>query len=256
VSLHRHALDSLGRVLTYHSTFSVEAEAILSGVAKSIAPNLAKIAKDSGVDGLLCDYEPDFNYTVEHAQKYADFLSAVRKELNGLDLELGMDVAGWGILDKFDIYADVADFFTSMSPTYNAGNLTRNRDFVGEMTRTLGSDKVKVGLGSSPATGYEKNCANMPTYNYTESNLTPFLDYLKTNAQVSGVDIWKCDIDNYGKTADFFLDAIVQFKEESPGSPCSGHRCDTLACPCGCECGTDADPGLCYVPAHVSDECE
>ena len=29
---------------------------------------------------------------------------------------------------------------------------------------------------------------------------------------------------------------------------CTGHRCDTAACPCGCECGTAADPGLCYVP--------
>ena len=29
---------------------------------------------------------------------------------------------------------------------------------------------------------------------------------------------------------------------------CTGHRCDTAACPCGCECGTAADPGLCFVP--------
>ena len=29
---------------------------------------------------------------------------------------------------------------------------------------------------------------------------------------------------------------------------CEGHRCDTGACPCGCECGSDKDPGLCYVP--------
>lgn len=29
---------------------------------------------------------------------------------------------------------------------------------------------------------------------------------------------------------------------------CKGHRCDTAACPCGCECGTKDNPGLCYVP--------
>mmetsp|Transcript_4674 Transcript_4674/g.9477 ORF Transcript_4674/g.9477 Transcript_4674/m.9477 type:complete len:129 (+) Transcript_4674:31-417(+) len=34
----------------------------------------------------------------------------------------------------------------------------------------------------------------------------------------------------------------------SAGDVCSGHRCDKEACPCGCECGTAADPGLCYVP--------
>tara|TARA_B100000795_G_scaffold65911_1_gene45000 strand:+ start:64 stop:1170 length:1107 start_codon:yes stop_codon:yes gene_type:complete len=31
-------------------------------------------------------------------------------------------------------------------------------------------------------------------------------------------------------------------------NPCFGHRCDTSACPCGCECGTASDSGLCYVP--------
>jgi len=36
-----------------------------------------------------------------------------------------------------------------------------------------------------------------------------------------------------------------------PADPCSGHRCDQAACPCGCECGNDKDPGLCYVPAYV-----
>jgi len=35
-----------------------------------------------------------------------------------------------------------------------------------------------------------------------------------------------------------------------PEKVCLGKRCDTAACPCGCECGTDEDPGLCYVPAE------
>eukprot|EP00929_Paragymnodinium_shiwhaense_P041519 TRINITY_DN21554_c0_g1_i1.p1 TRINITY_DN21554_c0_g1~~TRINITY_DN21554_c0_g1_i1.p1 ORF type:complete len:399 (-),score=57.38 TRINITY_DN21554_c0_g1_i1:86-1282(-) len=30
--------------------------------------------------------------------------------------------------------------------------------------------------------------------------------------------------------------------------PCTGHRCDSGACPCGCECGNSSDPGVCYVP--------
>merc|ERR1711959_127589 len=33
-----------------------------------------------------------------------------------------------------------------------------------------------------------------------------------------------------------------------PANVCTGHRCDNAACPCGCECGTSDDPGLCYVP--------
>ena len=34
--------------------------------------------------------------------------------------------------------------------------------------------------------------------------------------------------------------------------PCVGHRCDDGACPCGCECGDNSDPGLCYVPKDSS----
>lgn len=38
-----------------------------------------------------------------------------------------------------------------------------------------------------------------------------------------------------------------------PVNPCSGQRCDNDACPCGCECGNDKDPGVCYVPAALID---
>ena len=33
-------------------------------------------------------------------------------------------------------------------------------------------------------------------------------------------------------------------------SVCIGHRCDSSACPCGCECGSPTDPGLCFVPKN------
>jgi len=244
---HKHALDS--KVLSYHAVFSVDPKAILSGAGEKAAPVLALAAKEGGADGLLCDYEPDFNYTDAHAEQYASFLLALRKELNLKGLTLGMDVAGWGLLDKFDIYGDSADFYTSMSPTYNAQNLTKNKEFVRAMERTLGAERVSVGIGSTPQPGYEKYCSNMPSYNYTNETLTSFLSFLKITAQVSGVDIWRCDIDHYGKTADFFVSALEQYLKPSNITPCSGHRCDTDACPCGCECGTDQDPGLCYVPA-------
>ena len=39
---------------------------------------------------------------------------------------------------------------------------------------------------------------------------------------------------------------------KAPRSVCDGHRCDTGACPCGCECGNATDPGVCYPPAAVA----
>ena len=43
---------------------------------------------------------------------------------------------------------------------------------------------------------------------------------------------------------------LITISSRTDGDACSGHRCDTSACPCGCECGTAADPGLCFVPAQ------
>jgi len=40
----------------------------------------------------------------------------------------------------------------------------------------------------------------------------------------------------------------------SADDACHGHRCDTSACPCGCECGTADDPGLCFVPEAASSQ--
>ena len=47
---------------------------------------------------------------------------------------------------------------------------------------------------------------------------------------------------------DCFASATCSGFKIEPVNPCGGHRCDTAACPCGCECGTPTDPGLCYVP--------
>lgn len=44
--------------------------------------------------------------------------------------------------------------------------------------------------------------------------------------------------------------AFLQLLSPGAADSCSGHRCDSAACPCGCECGTSGDPGLCYVPTH------
>jgi hypothetical protein len=39
--------------------------------------------------------------------------------------------------------------------------------------------------------------------------------------------------------------------EQTATDVCLGQRCDTAACPCGCECGTANDSGLCFVPKET-----
>ena len=57
--------------LTVHVVFSVAEEAIKSGAAVRAAEGLADIASQADLDGILCDYEPADNYTIEHATDYA-----------------------------------------------------------------------------------------------------------------------------------------------------------------------------------------
>lgn len=45
---------------------------------------------------------------------------------------------------------------------------------------------------------------------------------------------------------------IIAVVDATTEDVCGGHRCDTKACPCGCMCGTDADPGLCLVPKDAA----
>ena len=42
--------------------------------------------------------------------------------------------------------------------------------------------------------------------------------------------------------------ASDHFDNAAPNDVCAGKRCDTSACPCGCECGTASDPGACFDP--------
>lgn len=113
--------------LTYHATFSVDEAGVHSGDVLKGVPALVEAAaagKSRGVTGLLCDYEPADNYTLAHAKAYGSFLSALATALAAEGLELGFDVAGWGMLDIWAAYTPLpVTFVTSMTPTYDALNV-------------------------------------------------------------------------------------------------------------------------------------
>jgi len=200
------------RRLTYHAVFGVTDSSIGNGTALRAVSDLVSFAKTNRLDGLLCDYEPSSNYTTEHAQMYANFLEALAQGLHEEQMELGFDVAGWGILDFWDVYAPLhVDFYTSMTPTYNAENVTRDQEFVTSLVAAVGSNRTAIGTGSVPDPEYSSNCKNMPNYTWTNDTYSTFTHWLKDHADVSEIDIWRCDIDNYGKTADWYLDALERF---------------------------------------------
>ena len=205
----KHAVE--GRTLSFHAVFSVAEPSIHSRAALNAVPDLVRFAREGGADGILCDYEPADNYTDAHAQAYADFLAALASQAHAQHLEVGFDVAGWGILDNWGVLAPVpVDFYTSMTPTYNS-KVAADRAFTTELIKAVGVNRTAIGIGSMPAPGYESGCKNMPDYGWNQSSFSGFTSWLRADAEVQDLDIWRCDIDHYGKTAPWFIDAVVSF---------------------------------------------
>lgn len=200
------------RRLTYHAVFSVAEAAIHSGAAARAAADLVSYAALGGADGLLCDYEPADNYTVAHAAAYGGFLDALAAEAHAHGLEVGFDVAGWGILDFWHVWEPLrVDFMTSMSPTYSAKSVPTDEAFVTEMVGAVGHARAAVGVGSIPAPGHEDKCSNMKPYLWNGSSFAAFTGWLRDTAGVQDLDVWRCDIDHYGETAGWFIAAVAAF---------------------------------------------
>ena len=191
----------------------------VGGLAAAAAA-LAPLAK-SGLTGLVVDYEPVDNYTAAHATAFASYLSALAAALKPLGLSVGMDIAGWTILapDFWPIYlaAGGVSRFTSMTPTYDANNLTENRLFVGEALRSLPAGAYAAGIGSVLASDQQPRCVKAGMdFKWNESDLVPFVAWLG-EAGVATIDVWRCDIDSHypapDPTAPWLFDALANFLE-------------------------------------------
>ena len=142
-------------------------------------------------DGYMVDYEPS-NSTIAHAQAYAKFLSNLTASLHAQNKRIGVDLSNWGILDMYHLYAPIdIDIFTSMG-TYSGSDIDANVKVVNQMVSVLNTSRISIGIGSMSTTPD----AN---YNWTEYTLNVFLDFLQ-DSNITGVDIWRCDIDNAEET--------------------------------------------------------
>jgi hypothetical protein len=192
---------------------AIHSGAWASGLAAAQAASPRLLA--AGLAGLLFDYEPSDNYTAAHAEAYGQFLGAVGAAI--APLRVGMDIAGWGILGPqfWPHYLQRGvSRFTSMTPTYDATNVTENEVFVRQALAALPPGSYAAGIGSVLAPGAAGKCEW--DYKWTNASLAPFVGWLKEEG-VEFVDVWRCDIDQAydtkgpDDTAPFFMDALKSF---------------------------------------------
>merc|ERR1712217_550031 len=151
-------------------------------------------------------------------EAYKAFLQALKTEA-GPHLEVGMDVAGWGILKDLPVYAGAAlDVYTSMTPTYDrqAALSPKGEAFVQAMASNF-SQAAAAGIGSVTAASDRGTCAQMPDYGWSSDTLKQFLATIASKG-ISTVDVWRCDIDGYGETIGWFIDALASFLSGSLSS--------------------------------------
>jgi len=181
-----------------------------AGAASALAPLAA-----AGLAGVIVVYEPADNYTAAHAQAYAEYLGVLAAALAPVGVAVGFDIAGWGILGQvfWPIYLQHApglSRFTSMTPTYDATNVTEDRAFVHEAVAAFPAGSYAAGVGSVLDAG---SAACEWDYKWNASTFPPFVDFL-AGAGVATIDVWRCDIDHHylpDKTAGWMLDALTRF---------------------------------------------
>lgn len=212
------AAPILSRGLTYHAMTTPTMNSILSGNALKAVPEIVSVAKEANVTGVVVDYEPNTNYGWEHEEAYMNFLRTLKQEA-GASLEVGMDVAGWGILKNLSAYVPAKlDIYTSMYPTYfqnSALSASIGQSFVQSMLETYGTQHVAAGVGSMPVAGYEENCVRMPDYGWDQDGFENFTDSSAGQGLLE-IDVWMCDINNYGKTQPWLFEKLSEFLAGGP----------------------------------------
>lgn len=194
--------------------------------AANWAPGVASVAAAAsalvpfGLSGFLVDYEPVTNYTTAHARAYGDFLRALCDALRVEGVSCGMDIADWSILGAkyWPFYVDAGvSRFTSMTPTYNAVNVTHDQVYVSQALAALPRGSYAAGVGSTIA-----DASSCPMqYEWTSETFPRFVQWMGAHG-VDQVDVWRCDIDkNYDPdpTAKWVIDALKAFVASEEAAP-------------------------------------
>jgi len=199
-------LKALGVKVIY--TLSGPCEALVKNgdILKTVNETVAAVVAMNW-DGIMVDYEPS-DYRREHAQAYANYLAALAKGLHAKGLILGSDIASWGILKYYDIYAKCgADTLMMMTPTYSGLDIPENKAAVSEaLKQGISKSQFSAGIGSMLVPGNVSHT----NFHWTSAKLESFVGWVKDQG-IEEVDIWRADIDDYSETASYYFDVLASF---------------------------------------------
>eukprot|EP01063_Lacrimia_lanifica_P032486 TRINITY_DN555_c4_g1_i2.p1 TRINITY_DN555_c4_g1~~TRINITY_DN555_c4_g1_i2.p1 ORF type:complete len:307 (+),score=106.99 TRINITY_DN555_c4_g1_i2:53-973(+) len=194
---------------TVDEAFIKSAAAFDSDFMKEQFASAAAAAQQHGIDGYLVDFEPKDDYSEAMSHNYMLFLKAFKSAMPA-NVGVGMNVAGWGILNRFEEYAAAnLTVYTSMSNTYFGNHPSRSIASLKEEVAALPKEAIRVGIGSE-LTSYTSGTQG--DYKWTAPALTEVLNAL-WDLDIPRVDVWRADIDvaHLNITA-FMIDGLTAFK--------------------------------------------
>eukprot|EP00300_Choanocystis_sp_HF-7_P009669 c16562_g1_i1.p1 GENE.c16562_g1_i1~~c16562_g1_i1.p1 ORF type:complete len:221 (-),score=53.56 c16562_g1_i1:101-763(-) len=111
------------------ATLKLATEAVLDNSARNGIPVVVQAVQSyTGVSGVMVNYEPTVQYTLQHATSFAQFLGELTQQLHQVGLGCEATVADWSILStKYQLlYSESGvDKLQSMTPTYSCNQNTK-----------------------------------------------------------------------------------------------------------------------------------
>ena len=147
--------------------------------ADAFAAASVNYAKAFNLSGYDFDLEPN----IFNATHYATLLNKMADALHADGRQLAMNVAGWGVLEQYSLYAKTrVDTFAMMS-TYDPANATSGQEkYINDMLAGgMPPEKISAGISTSPISNTSST--------WNEASLTNFVDFLIQKG-IGEISVW------------------------------------------------------------------
>jgi len=181
----------------------------------STIDDLVQKTLSAGWDGVMIDYEPKINYTIQHARLTADFLDALASKMHSYGKEVDFCISDWGILKYYGVYNKTkVDYFATMGMTYFGKNVQKNIKNVERLKKKVNLDRVQIGIKSKmyelpnmAGDKHETHPFKKPS-EWRYKKLHYFVKWLKKKSGIKQVHIWPESFGYRSRTELYFYELL------------------------------------------------